>query len=84
MVARIAGDGVGQRHSRFPALTGPRERHRQRRCRWLANLRVGALTGQQHIRVQAEVGERRIDERLHKLSGEKVYDIGLEEGPGRH
>ena len=46
-LAGIAGDRVGQIQMRLAALAGARERHRQRGCPWLADLRVGALRRQQ-------------------------------------
>ena len=84
LIAGIAGDRVGQRQTRFAALPGARVGHRQCRCPRLADLRVGALRRQQHVGVQAEVGERGVDERLHELARQQVGDVGLEERPGCH
>ena len=66
---------------RLAALAGPGIGHRQRRCRRLADLRVGALGRQQHVGIQAEVGERGVDERLHELARQQVGDVGLKNGP---
>ena len=79
LVTGVAGDGVGQGQPRFAALPGPRERHRQRRGARLTDLRVDELRRQHHVGVQAEVGERGVDERLHELAGQQVGEVGLEE-----
>ena len=49
--------------------------------RRLAGLRVGQLRRQQHVRVQAQVGERRVDERLHELPGNRLATYALKNGP---
>ena len=79
LVAGIAGDGVRDGQARLAALTGARVRHRQRGRAWLSGLRVGALGRRQHVRVQAEIGERGVDERLEELAGKQIGDVGLEE-----
>ena len=81
LIAGVAGDGVGQGQMRFTALAGARIGHRQRRRARLADLRVGALRRQQHVGIQAEVGERGVDERLQELAGQQVGDVALKNGP---
>ena len=84
-VARIAGitrNRVGQRQVRLAALAGPRIGHRQRRGAGLAGRRVDELRRQQHVGIQPQIGERRVDERLGELAGNQVDQGGLEERPG--
>ena len=69
MVIGVARDGIGQRQSRVSALACARVRRRQRRCRRLADLGIRSSEGGKRVRIQPEVGERRIDERLYELPG---------------
>jgi hypothetical protein len=69
VIPRVTRNRVGQRQIRVAALTGPRERHRQRGSPQLADLGIDPLRRQQHVGVKAKVGERGVDERLHELAG---------------
>ena len=82
LIARLAGDRVGQCQIRLSALPGARERHRQCRRAGLADARVDELRRQQHVGVQPQIGERGVDERLGELPGSEVHQRGLEERPG--
>ena len=79
LIARVAGDRVGQIQMRVTALAGAREGHRQCRGAGLTDPWVDQLRGQQHVGVQTQIGECRVDERLGELAGSEVDQGGLEE-----
>ncbi|AGZ54427.1 hypothetical protein MKAN_23030 [Mycobacterium kansasii ATCC 12478] len=83
-IAGIAGDRVRKVQPRLAALTGARERHRQRGCARLTELRIAELRRQQHIGIQTEIGESGVDERLDELTGNQVGDVEVEPRAGGH
>jgi hypothetical protein len=79
LVAGIAGNRVWDCHAGLAALPGARKWHGQRRRARLTDLRIRPLRGQQHVRIESQVGERSIDERLQKLSRKEIRYVRLEE-----
>ena len=82
LIAVVAGDRVGQRQMRLPALPGAREGHRQRGGAGLADARLDEVRRQHRVGIKTQVGERGVDERLGELSRCEVHHRRLEERTG--
>ena len=82
VIARVAGDGVGQGQPRLPALAGARVGHRQRR-----GSRAGRSAGRLRCDGSSTLGSSPRSENAASTNGcmnwpgQQVGDIGLEERP---
>lgn len=60
-------------------MTGTRVGHWQWWSRWLTSLWIGELGWGQNMGIEAQIGERGVDEGLYELARQQVCDVCVEE-----